>query len=1163
MTYYQELFSSRKNQSDGLTRIGEEGRLWYEQATNTIRVGNGYPGGQIVGTNTANPFNQNLNTYNDVQFNNLYVTGGNVTFSSTSTLNLGNLYISDETIGGLINNRDITLAPAGSGLVNLPGLRVPVGSIIGNSSAINVTVANLQLNYIDKYATSTMDNLLIGEYGLTNGISGAAPGWTVYRMTTTAANVAVNDTITGTGVPYQSKVLFVGNVSGTDSANANVVITSNTVQGLANPPQTGTIIFTSRPIVNAGLTLSTQSNTDVDLIPGANGYIVTGSSIVPFADDVYDLGSPLRRWRHVWVGAGTIYVLDETLGTDQTIGARDGNLYIGGGTGLTVGKFTLYGNTIALASPTEDFNIGTQFATGNLNLNRPMQVLNAQATPAFRVDRNGLTTILAPISLTNTQAVFNINGSASGYVQPRNFANTMIQVTGQDNAPNRISFDAFGYSSGQNSYTAIAARAARGSVDAPSTTQAGDTILRFTGQGWTGNGVYAGSIVRVNLEAAETFTSNLSTGTRVTIQTTPVGSNTIATTTSFYSNGMVLGANTGITFADNSRQTTAYIPSQSVFSLTVGTGLTQNATYGNVSINATGVQNVASLSSSLTVTDTGGKNLKLQLAQEIGPNNSPTFANTYVTGNLYVAGNITYAGSSALNGKKLYLANNSTSSADIQGGGIQLGANGAAYAVSLLYQLTGPHGDYWYTDPTVGFQTEHLAATDGYFSGNLFANGTAKIGGAFNGYTYPNTSIQIDSYVNNYSQVVSQNHSPGTLASTDYIATSDNGDDLNYYVDLGITGSNYDNTSPNNSLGTSVGRSDGYLYMQGNANVATAIGGNLTIGAVTPSKVVKIIAGGVNAANVIATFSNTQLGVSGNIAATGNVSATYYLGNGYYLTGLPTLNSITTINANLATLFANAAYQENEIANLNANINAANVSITNMSSAWMANASYQEGEISGLRANIIAANTNITTLFSNATYQENEISALRANISAANVAWQANAASQESNLATLTSNAAAQQVWIGNIWNNFVATILPNALSSTVHIAATKSGNVATIITDATTANVANTIVVRDATGTINVSGWTVGTKLANVDYTATSADYWIGTTVKNLTITLPNAANGAVTGRQYQIADTVHTGNPGTTIATQSPATVKGNQPSQQSQIIIATYYNGIWYCN
>ena len=139
--------------------------------------------------------------------------------------------------------------------------------------------------------------------------------------------------------------------------------------------------------------------------------------------------------------------------------------------------------------------------------------------------------------------------------------------------------------------------------------------------------------------------------------------------------------------------------------------------------------------------------------------------------------------------------------------------------------------------------------------------------------------------------------------------------------------------------------------------------------------------------------------------------------------------------------------------------------------------------------------------------------------------------------------------------------ILPAALASNVHIAANTVGNVATIITDATTANTANTIVVRDADGAINVNGWTVGTHLTAVNYTATNSDYWIGTSVKTLTITLPNAANGASTGRQYQIADTVHSGNPGTTIDAQSPATVVGNQPSQQGQLIVATYVGATWY--
>lgn len=152
----------------------------------------------------------------------------------------------------------------------------------------------------------------------------------------------------------------------------------------------------------------------------------------------------------------------------------------------------------------------------------------------------------------------------------------------------------------------------------------------------------------------------------------------------------------------------------------------------------------------------------------------------------------------------------------------------------------------------------------------------------------------------------------------------------------------------------------------------------------------------------------------------------------------------------------------------------------------------------------------------------------------------------------------------GSQLTGVITTILPNALSSTVHIAANTVGNTATIITDATTANTANTIVVRDQYGAINVNAWAVNTYLTAVDYTATSTDYWIGCSAKTITITLPNAANGAYNGRQYQIADVVHSGNPNDVIAAQSPATVTGNPfISQQGQIVTATYINGVWYCN
>jgi hypothetical protein len=47
--FVQELFTSRKNYGDGETRVGQAGRLWYENDTNSIRISDGVrPGGRIV-----------------------------------------------------------------------------------------------------------------------------------------------------------------------------------------------------------------------------------------------------------------------------------------------------------------------------------------------------------------------------------------------------------------------------------------------------------------------------------------------------------------------------------------------------------------------------------------------------------------------------------------------------------------------------------------------------------------------------------------------------------------------------------------------------------------------------------------------------------------------------------------------------------------------------------------------------------------------------------------------------------------------------------------------------------------------------------------------------------------------------------------------------------
>jgi hypothetical protein len=1380
VAFTQDLFTSRRNYADGNLRIGEIDRLWYDSLTNTIRIGDGNPGGKIVSgsslgstvysgdTPPAMPqvgwlwydtvsgrlyvyeadidssqwvdASPNLTTYtlpiassitlggvkiganisvagdgtidvifpdnivnnysnanviaylienpqpgtygdsnvaaylptytgnvnaayyfgdggllSNIAYNNysnvnveawfsanisdsLYSNVNVAAYLSTTSiggnLDLGNLYITDETIGGKITNRDITLLPSGTGLVAVPGLKVPVGSIVQGVSNITAVVTSTVIS-TERYSTSVIDNLNIGDYGLDNGISGAAPGWTVYRAygnVTFGNTIQIGDSFVGAGIPGSSTVLFVGNVSGTDPANANVIITTYTLNNLSELAA-NTLAYTTRSVVNAGFAISTSANVDITLNPGLGGNIVPAGSIIPLVSGVYNLGTPSRRFKEIWIGAGTIYVQDETLGTDQVIGARDGNLYVGGGTGFTVGKFTLTGNTIALNNLTEDFYIGTPYATGNLNIRRPFQVLNNSSNIAFAVTRSGRVQIDTGYIPGNDPGALLVNGSLSSSYPSVVNPGGMLHVVGTESNVSRITLDSVGTFAGSGAYTVFTSRAARGTYTSPSATQAGDTFLRLSGVGYGTTGYPVGGTT-IELAAAQTFTDTAA-GTQINFYTTPLGNTgatgkTLSAVITPYGitlpNVATIGTGTGsftgnggITFADNTRQTTAFIPSNSVRKITTGTGFLNPGTYqGNVSLDTTDVHSLVSDSYSLTVSDLGSNNLKLHLAQEIAPNSSPTFSNVTVT-NMNVTGNLTFYQSPVIQGKILYLANNSSSSTDINGGGIVLGDQYADYSRHILYSTTGTYGDYWYTDSDTGFQTEHLVATDAYLMGNINVTGTGRFGGAYTGYNFPNAGLQVFENVNSYAQIVEQNLSTGTAASTDFIATSDAGTDTAFYVDLGINGSNFDNSNPINSLGTSTDKNDAYLYIQGNLSNTSSPGGNLTVGVNTPGRVIKFIAGGGTAGDIVATFSDTSLSTPVQIVstvATGTapliVASTTRVNNlnvarsglADALTPGKTINGVLfdataniTVTANASTLTGtylnpsviNSSLQTvGTLANLTTtgNINSGSWVVATASGVFNANVytNYFVGsgryltELPGYaysNANVnsyLSITTNspgaesltLTNGVFTFTPANLSIYAWNANVTTANTIQSNQINAINANIANLQASAYSNvNVYAYLTVNGYINNIQPRTLTSNVHIAANVVGNTATIITDATTANVANTIVVRDSTGTINVSGWTVGTRLTAVDYTATNSDYWIGTAAKNLTITLPNAANGAANGRQYQIADTVHNGNPGTTIAAQSPSTAIGNQPSQQGQIIICTYVGGVWYLN
>ena len=928
-------------------------------------------------------------TAGNILSNNYLYSNGQSIFANiqlTGNIDLGNLYITDETIYGRNTDQDIILSPAGTGYVSVPKLAVAVGSLIQGQAQVNPIIASLVLNQVIANSTGPGNTLPAGSYGNPEGV--AAP-WAVYEFTTVPSPVLlVNDVIAGTGVPVPSAVQWVGNTSGTDSANANVVVTTGSYSDLPTPiPGYGNTITVTRALTLAGLDIISAANTTINLLPGTAGNVVIGSSMIPAVNNAFDLGTPTARWRSIYFGGNTIYVYDPVLGVDQSIAAYNGNLVVGGGTGLSVGEFTFFGNTIAIANPAEDIYFGTNIATGNVNFRRPLQVLSnvAYAQPTFQVDRNGLTTINVSSNLPNTVAALNVNGASSGNSYPRNFSATLVQMTNLDNEPARLSADAFGAntSTGQNAYFAIAGRAARGTVDAPGQTLAGDTLTRVTSQAFNNAGAFQGSIVRYNQVATGNVTTT-SAGTRHNFQATPAGTVTIKNVANIDAAGLTLTsfansgpANTGITFQDGSFQDTAYIPANTVTSITAATGIAVTAATGDVTITNTGVITAQGTANQIAVNgsyaNTASGNIILTLPQDISASSNPTF-NNITAGNINVLGNLTYSNVDTLDSYRLYLANTSTISSQINGGGIILGnvADGT-YWRSILYDQTT---DAWSVQGTYG--AGNLIAGNVYGQASNVASQVIRnalhIGEVSQVIDYPNALLQADSDTLGYAQFVFQNHGNSGNASTDYVAVNNIGNDGNNYIDMGINSNTY--ADPAYAV---TGANDGYLYVNG---------GNLAIGTQSPANVINFFTGGTNVAtNIRSVLSDTELAMKnsnvlvqdgndnsiielrtdGNIAFNG--SATLNLTGGFHVSSVSTNSGDANIVNYVGGAFVYGPALKDYAGNLRANNISATGSIVaqgNITGAYiLGNGSQLTGVIHALGNTFSTVSANGVSLVAN------------------------------------------------------------------------------------------------------------------------------------------------------------------------------------------------------
>jgi len=286
------------------------------------------------------------------------------------------------------------------------------------------------------------------------------------------------------------------------------------------------------------------------------------------------------------------------------------------------------------------------------------------------------------------------------------------------------------------------------------------------------------------------------------------------------------------------------------------------------------------------------------------------------SGNMIAAANVSFSGNDIVqvNAYGTFQAGNIYAQSAVATGNITGGNLNTAGLISATGNITGGNlsagsGIIVTTGNVNGGNlnaTGNVNSNQGFFSGNVTIVGTltstsnivANTSGIFFGDTVTgnnaiiagvpaftslgsNIVAQFSGNVNSYSQINFENINSGNRASTDYVATADNGNDTNNYVNMGIASSTYD--YPDFSA---FGPNDAYLHNNG---------GNLLINNETPGKIIKFVVGGSLGSDLIATLSNTQFSMTGNVSAT-----TALIGGNITIQG-------SNVNSNAARITINSA----------------------------------------------------------------------------------------------------------------------------------------------------------------------------------------------------------------------------------------------------------------
>jgi hypothetical protein len=260
LAFIQNLFTSRDNNSDSATNVGQQGRLWWDPVTNRFYVSDGVtPGGIPVGG------------------------GGNS--------------VTDRLVNG-----DYQLILNSDGSVTAPGSLVAAGNIsanyfIGNGSQLSsITGANV---------TGQVGNALVATLAVVAG--------------TVSANAQPN--ITSVGV--LSQITVTGNVTGGNLVTAGIITSTGNIVTGANAVVSGYVTATGNVTANFFLgngslltgVVSSYDNASVQTFLGSG---TLSGNIVPAGNGIVNLGTPTARFGAVYLAGNSIYLGASQISANAT-----------------------------------------------------------------------------------------------------------------------------------------------------------------------------------------------------------------------------------------------------------------------------------------------------------------------------------------------------------------------------------------------------------------------------------------------------------------------------------------------------------------------------------------------------------------------------------------------------------------------------------------------------------------------------------------------------------------------------------------------------------------------------------------------------------------------------------------------------------------------------